>query len=348
MTEKHEYLQNILNKTVDKRNVFGTSFALKKDNITWQGASGNLSKDQPYFIASTTKLFTSAIILQLKSNEKLKLDDKINKYLEKSILNNLHVFKGKDYSNELTIKHLLAHTSGLPDYFQDKGFSGKSLENDLISGNDQFWSFEQAIERTKAMKHLFVPETKNKAHYSDANFQLLGKIIETITKKTYAENCNEFIIKPLGLSKTYLYQDSTDNTPKTLYFKAKELHIPKAMTSFGPDGGLVSTSADLLVFIEAFFTGKLFPFEYINNLQQWNKIFFPMQSGIGIHLFKLPWIFNPTGSVPHFIGHSGLSGALAYYSPKENIYIAGTVNQVAHPDISFKTMIKLIQILKKK
>jgi hypothetical protein len=52
--------------------------------------------------------------------------------------------------------------------------------------------------------------------------------------------------------------------------------------------------------------------------------------------------------VPYFIGHSGLSGALAYFNPKENFFIAGTVNQVAHPDISFKTMIKLILQLKKK
>ena len=120
------------------------------------------------------------------------------------------------------------------------------------------------------------------------------------------------------------------------------------MTSFGPDGGLVSTSANMLIFIEAFFTGKLFPKEYINDLQEWNKIFFPMKSGIGIHLFKLPWFFNPTGAVPNFFGHSGLSGALAFYSPKENIFVVGTVNQVAYPDISFKIMINLTQIVIKK
>jgi CubicO group peptidase (beta-lactamase class C family) len=117
------------------------------------------------------------------------------------------------------------------------------------------------------------------------------------------------------------------------------------MTSFGADGGIVSTSADMLIFIQAFFTGLLFPKEYINDLQEWNNIFFPMQSGIGIHLFKLPWIFNPTGAMPYFIGHSGLSGALAYYSPKENMFVVGTVNQVASPDISFRTMIKLAQIV---
>ena len=345
--EKHNELQNILDKTVDGKKVFGTSFAIKKDSLVWQGASGNLSIDKPYFIASTTKLFTTAIILKFRAEGKLRLDDRISKYLDKSILNGLHINEENEYSEELTIKHLLAHTSGLPDYFQEKGANGKSLEDEITNGNDQFWTFEQAIERTKKMKPLFAPGTKNKANYSDANFQLLGKIIEAITHKSYAENCNDLIIQPLGLTKTYLYQDATDKTPKTLYYKSNELNIPKAMTSFGADGGIVSTSPDMLIFIESFFTGKLFPTSYIEELQEWNKIFFPMKSGVGIHLFKLPWIFNPTGAVPYFIGHSGLSGALAYYSPKENLYVVGTVNQVAYPDISFKTMIKLTQKLKK-
>jgi D-alanyl-D-alanine carboxypeptidase len=346
ITNKQEQsLQTVLDKIVDQKKVFGTSFAIKKDNSSWIGGSGNIASNQSYFIASTTKLFTTAIILNLKSKGKLNLEDKISKYLDSSIIKSLHVFKGKEYSYDLTIKHLLSHTSGLPDYFQDKGSSGKSLEDELKSGSDQYWTLEEAIERTKSMQPLFIPGSKNKAHYSDANFQLLGKIIETITNKSYSKNCNDLIINPLGLTKTYLYQDVSDHLPKSFYYVENELHIPKAMTSFRADGGMVSNSADMLIFIEAFFTGKLFPSEYIQDLQKWNKIFFPMRSGIGIHQFKLPWIFNPTGVVPVFIGHSGLSGALAYYSPKQNIYVVGTVNQIAQPDLSFKTMIKLTQIM---
>ncbi len=343
MTGKSRVLQTILDKSTDGKKVFGTSFAIKKGEFTWSGSSGNIAIDQQYFIASTTKLFTTAILLNLKSNGKIGLEDKISNYLDSAVLNGLHIYKGKEYSSDLTIRHLLAHTSGLPDYFQSQGANGKSLAEDIFGGNDQHWTFEQAIERTKAMKPLFIPGTKGKAHYSDANFQLLGRIIENSTGKSYAKNCEELLLSPLQLSHTYLYQDATDNRPQSLYYKSKPLSIPGAMTSFGPDGGMVSTSADMLVFIEAFFTGKLFPADYIDRLQQWNRIFFPMQSGIGIHKFRLPWIFNPAGTIPDFIGHSGLSGALAFYSPKENLFIAGTVNQVAHPDLSFRTMIKLAQ-----
>jgi CubicO group peptidase (beta-lactamase class C family) len=335
-------LQQILNKTVDQSKIFGTTFALKKDSFVWEGAAGNIGLNQAYFIASTTKLFTTAILLKFLSEGQISLDDKISKYLESAVLKGLHVFKGKEYSYELSIKQLLAHTSGLPDYFQDKGPNGKSLEQELKEGNDQFWGIEEVLVRTKNMKPLFAPGTKGKAHYSDANFQLLGKIIEVVSGKTYEENCQEHILKPLGLTNTYLYTNPSDSKPKALYYEAAPLNIPKAMCSFGADGGMVSTNQDMLLFIEAFFTGKIFPKEYLNWMQKWNKIFFPMQSGVGLHLFKLPWIFNPTGAVPSFIGHSGLSGALAYYSPKDNIFIVGTVNQIAHPDMSFKTMIKLI------
>ena len=261
-------------------------------------------------------------------------------------MDRLHVFNGKEYSQEITIEHLLAHTSGIPDYFQDKNLNGGSLELDIKSGNDQFWSFDELIELTKNQTAKFVPGTPKKAHYSDTNFQLLGKVIEVISGKSFADNSNLSLIQPLGLSQTYLYQDINDVVPKQLFYKNSQLRIPKAMASFGPDGGMVSNARDLVVFVDAFFTGKLFPKSYLQDLQQWNKIFFPMQSGIGIHRFKLPWFFDPFGAVPEFIGHSGLSGSLAYYCPSKNIFIAGTVNQIANPDLSFRTMIKLAQIIK--
>lgn len=335
-------LQNILNKSIDNNKVFGTSFCVKYRGETWCGTSGNFKQDDQYFIASTTKLFVTAIILNFKSKGILDLDDKISKYLDKEILNGLHTLDGKDYSSEITIKNLLAHTSGIPDYFQQKDNEGKSIESELMKGNDQFRTFEKAIEYSKSLKPLFIPNAKGKAHYSDTNFQLLGRIIEKITGKSISDNYKELIFEPIGLTKTYLYTDITDTRPKTFYYKDKELLIPKAMASFGPDGGIVSTSTEMMTFLETFFNVTFFPKSYIDTLKVWNRIFFPMQSGIGIHRFKLLWIFNPFGRIPELIGHSGLSGALAYYSPERDLYITGTVNQVAFPDTSFKLAIKLV------
>ena len=54
MSEKQKALQSLLDKTVDGKKIFGASFAIMKDNFNWLGASGNLSTEQAYFIASTT------------------------------------------------------------------------------------------------------------------------------------------------------------------------------------------------------------------------------------------------------------------------------------------------------
>jgi len=346
MKGTEEKLLEILKKTAEGQKIRGACFALKKGEFSWLGAAGDISALQPYFIASTTKLFTTDIILALRSEGKLDLHDKVIQHLGESLLRRLHVIKGTDYSSEIRIIHLLAHSSGLPDYFQGKAPGGISLESEILNGKDQAWSLPEVLERTRNIPALFPPGTKDKAHYSDTNFQLLGAIAEKITGKTFDFLCRTMVTEPLGLQQTWLYNDPADNRPKNLWYREKDLRIPQAMRSFGPDGGIVSTSSDMLIFLDAFFTGKLFPAEYLPELQQWNRIFFPLRSGIGIHLFRLPWMLNPFGTVPEFIGHSGLSGALAFYCPKENITIAGTVNQAAHPDVSFRTMIKLVLALK--
>lgn len=342
MNGKIEKLHQLLANSIDGKKVLGASFCLSSDNFSWCGASGNLNEKSQYFIASTTKLFVTAIVLRLRAEGKLAMDDKIARFFSKESLNGLHNYKGKDYTSEITIQHLLAHTSGLPDYFQGKDDRGNSLEKAVVAGNDQSWSFEDVLVRSKSLKPLFAPGTPGKANYSDVNFQLLGRIIEMITGKNFAEVCRSYIISPLGLSNTYLYEDVADNRPVSLYYRDKPLIIPHAMTSFRSDGGIVSTSGDMMRFIQAFFHGELFPSDDINSLKVWNRIFFPMQSGVGIHRFKLPWIFNPFNTVPELIGHSGLSGALAFYAPDKNLFITGTVNQVAYPDTSFRLAIKLM------
>ncbi len=338
-------LQNILDRAVDNKKVFGTSFCICYKDFSWSGASGNMEKDSCYFIASTTKLFVTAIILQLRQKGLLNFDDRITNYVSPAFMKGLHVLNGKDYSSSVTIQHLLAHTSGISDYFQQTGSNGESLQTELMQGKDQYWTFEEAIERSKILQPKFPPGTRGKAFYSDTNFQLLGHIVEKITGNSISDNLDRNIISPLGLTQTYLYKDIADVRPKTFYYKNRELSIPRAMTSFSSDGGIVSTSNDMMVFLKAFFGGGLFPVSYLSELQQWNKIFFPMRAGIGIHLFKLPWIFNPLGNLPPLIGHSGLSGALAYHNSQKDLYITGTVNQVAHPDTSFRLVLKLIQQL---
>jgi len=328
-------LKEIINGEIDNKNVFGIQISFSQNDFNWNSSAGNLKPNDPIFIASTTKIFITALVLEFANENKLNLSDPINKYVSEDVLNNLHIYKKTDFSDSITIQHLLAHTSGLPDYFGDKPVGKKtSLLDELLQGKDQSWTSESAIELSKTMLAKFAPGSPGKAYYSDTNFQLLSLILEKISGLKIADLIKVKITNPLQMSSTYMYSDSEDTTPKLIYYKKEQLKINQAMTSFGADGGLVSTSSDLIKFLTAFFEGTFFPKEQLSQLYVWNKIMFPLNNGIGVMMAKFP-------GTPMFIGHSGLSGAFAFYVPDKNLYMAGTVNQLDHPETSFQMLAKL-------
>jgi CubicO group peptidase (beta-lactamase class C family) len=104
-------------------------------SFSWSGAAGianensqvPMTKDTPIYIASITKLYTATVIMRLYEKGALALDDPMSKYLPKKLIQGIHVYKGKDYSNEITIKELLSHSSGIADYYTGKPKGGKSL-----------------------------------------------------------------------------------------------------------------------------------------------------------------------------------------------------------------------------
>lgn len=335
-------LQRIIEKTIDNKYVFGVVAQIQTTNEKWQGAAGNLQTQTQYFIASTTKIYVTAIIMKLREQGKLSIDDKLSKYLSKDLINDLHIYKNINHSKDLTIRQLLAHTSGLPDYFQGKKKNENSLLSDLLQGEDRAWSFEEVIALSKTMPPAFRPDENGKALYSDTNFQLLGKIIEVITGDSIAICMQKMLFEPLKLQKTYLYVNPNDNQPAVMYYKNKPLKIPMAMSSFKADGGIVSTIDESMIFLKAFFSGQLFPKTYLEEMYVWHNVMFPLEYGVGLMRFKLPRIFSPFKAIPIGLGHSGLSGAFAFYFPEKELFIVGTVNQIDKPSISYRLMVKLL------
>jgi CubicO group peptidase (beta-lactamase class C family) len=337
-------IQKFTNEAVDNKLIIGATVAVSKGDSTWLASAGNIKSDTHYFIASVTKIYVTAIVLKLEQEGKLSLNDPIKNYLDKSILNNLLVFEGTDFSDQITIKHLLSHTSGIPDYFEDKGDHGKSLLEELTGGKDQTWTYEQSISLSKKMKPRFSPGDKDYAHYSDTNFQLLDLILEKITGKKIDALMTDLLFQPLGLKETWLYTDPLDKRPIDLNYKKEPLVIPNAMTCFKGDGGIVSTAHETMIFLKAFMNGFFFPKQKLQEMAIWKKVMFPLEYGIGIMRFKLPKSMTGGKEYPELIGHSGLSGAFSYYCPEKELYMTGTVNQIHKPGKSYQLMIKLMNL----
>lgn len=341
-----EKIQALLEKTVNKKAHPGAALSIyrKADGFSYDSSVGNLADDRQFFIASTTKIYVTALILMLVEQGKLSLDDLVSAHLPPEDIDGLHMYKGQDYSAQLTLRHLLSHTSGLPDYFQQK-LDGRSLMARLTAGEDQLWSYQEVLIWAKTMPAKFPPATKRKAFYSDTNFQLLGRIIEIIEGAAIGEVFKHRIFDPLALTKTYFYRDIADKTPQTLNFKNAPLDIPKAMVGFGPDGGIVSTAPEQMVFLRAFFEGKFFDPALLPQMYDWRRINFPLQYGTGVMLFRLPRLLTLIKKQPDLIGHAGLSGNFAFFAPDKGIYLTGTVNQVANSGASFQLMLKVLMAL---
>ena len=337
-------LDQLVSDVVKKKYVYGAVFNLSTDDNSFNiiSASGNIEEDSQYYIASINKLFVSAIILKLYTEEKLELHDKISKYLSEEEVRGLHIYKGKDYSNDISLIHLLSLTSGLPCYLIDKQVSGKKAMDDLEFGIDQSWPIEKVIQEVKKMNPHFPPGKKGKAKYVDTNHQILSLIIEKITG--YSVNVVlENLFKELNMTKTYVYKDVPREYFIPIRYKSKELHLPLFLSSTQND--IISTAKDQMNFIKAFFNDYFFPKKRLNELEKWNNIFFPFEYGIGIQKFSVSRILSPFNPVPEMIGHCGSTGSVAFYIPEKELYITGTINQQAKPNVAFQTMIKIINEL---
>lgn len=306
------------------------------DGFSFDGGAGALGPDAPFFIASTTKLFVSALIFALEDAGRLELDDPLARHLPEADLAGLHVRKGRDATTALTLRHLLDHSSGLPDYFQQRMPGGPLLAR-LKRGEDTGWRYDDTLEWSRQMGARFAPGGR-RAHYADTNYQLLGCVVEGHHDAPLAAVIRDRICAPLGLERTWMYTDPTDDRPLPLRCADRPLDVPEAMASFGPDGGVVSTARELLAFVRAWFDGALFEPARLPSLETWRRVMWPLEAGVGLLRMRLPRLLSLGRRLPVLHGHSGLSGAFAFYAPERGVYLAGTVNQIESPGTSFRLM----------
>lgn len=214
----------------------GTVFIAKDNQVLFQKGYGFRDVDKKishdvnsiFQIGSVTKQFTSAIILQLQQEKKLSVQDKISKY-----------FPGFPRGNEITVHHLLSHTSGIYNYTTNSDF----MMNKVAIPHTE----EQMIALFKDKPLNFEPGTKY--DYSNSGYMLLGYIIEKVTKKPYEQVVRERILTPLQMNNSGFDFTNLDNEFKTTgYYNIKDTVVKSAIVDSSVSyaaGALYSTAGDL-------------------------------------------------------------------------------------------------------
>jgi len=353
-SKTEEYFSDELQKK-HIHNAFLTIYS-PSNEIDWIFSGGHFADGKeviasnPFYTASIGKTFTATSIALLVDQQKLSFNDPISMYLPDSVMLNLHHFKGIDYSHEITIAHLLQHTSGLPDYFEDSTVDGSpNIMELLVSNPDKYWYPTETIEFAKTkMKPLFKPGTDY--HYTDTEYVLLGLIIEKVSSTALHDFLREHFFIPLNMKYSYmLYRSNAINQTGMLseiFVGDDEVLSMKSLSADWAGGGLVSTGADLIRFQEALFSGKIVKESTLAAMQQWIPETHGMKYGYGLRRIVFKELFPILPDLT-LIGHSGSTGSFMYYCPEIGVYLSGTLNQTDEVKESVKLLVKILVLLNK-
>lgn len=354
------HLYTLLGRLIAKPGVHHANLAIAAvDGRRWSGAAGAAGPDgtplrpeTPFFIASVTKRFIITLVLQGHERRELDLDAPVVTYLPAGLVEGMHVRRGRDHTPHITVRHLASHTSGLPDYF-DKPRHGPSVHRELSAGHDRAWTFEDMVRQIRHdHRPHFPPQdltaSRQKARYSDTGFQMLIRIVETATGRTFAQLLAERICEPAGLEHTWLPAHSSPAAPvappSTLYTGSRPLDVPEMIRS---SNDLMSTTTDLLAFQQALLAGELFenPATVVLLTERSNLLrnAYPLRYGLGTMTFHINRASAPGRRPLRLVGHSGATGSWLFHCPELDIHLAGTVDQTRGRALPFRLMIRMLR-----
>lgn len=211
-----------------------------------------INNETIFELASVSKQFTAMGIVMLQKEAKLEYDDKVSKYIPEF-----------DFYGEVTIRNLLNHTGGLPDYMN---LFDKEWDKSKFATNADI----VALFASKKPKVNFQPG--DKYEYSNTGYALLALIAERVSGKSFTEHLASTIFNPLGMSNTFVYRsiyEKRDIENLALGYITDESGNKVRPESFGKefyfyyldgivgDGMVNSTLDDLLKWDRALYTDKL-------------------------------------------------------------------------------------------
>jgi D-alanyl-D-alanine carboxypeptidase len=217
------------------------------------GAHVTMRAGDRWRIASVSKAFVAAVVLQLEAEGKLDIDDPVERWLPGVVPN----------GGAITLRELLNHTSGLYNYTDDDNWVTAAVGNPMRA-----WAPRELVAIALAHPALSPPGTN--WSYSNTNYILLGLVVEAVTGDSVGDELQRRIFTPLALSST--------SFPQTIVLAPDFVHgyFGQDRTDIAPllsptwawaAGGIVSNARDVTTFYRALLTGRLLPAAQLNEMK---------------------------------------------------------------------------------
>lgn len=213
----YESLEELLDDESSNKKFQGTVLVADGDEIVFAKAYGYADAEEKienklttrFAIASNTKQFTATAIMQLVEQNKISIDETIDKY-----------FPDYKYGSKITIKNLLQMRSGIPDYLNEldlfmRDEDTKNILKEYESNvyydkyvEDYRWSSEIILKNLYLTELLFEPDEEY--DYCNTNYYLLGLIIEEVSGMSFGDYLEEYIFKPCKMESSSVIPLNSD------------------------------------------------------------------------------------------------------------------------------------------
>ncbi|MGE0770455.1 MAG: serine hydrolase domain-containing protein [Cyclobacteriaceae bacterium] len=321
-----------LQKIIDRytaEGVTGVSVGVQQGASRWEGASGFASIEENVamkachlmYSQSLAKTYTAVTIFQLNEQGRIDLDQKIGNYLPAQIADHI------TNSEEITVRMLLNHTSGIYDYAYSYAYATYLLNN-----GDRVFSKETLLDFILDKKAKFKPGERY--GYCNTNYFLLAYMVEHITGKSHAQVIRKGILEPLGLEHTFYREEIAnviesglvncyiDRLSDGVVENVSKQQINNVLSMMGDDS-IVATPSDYVDFLKGLLSGKLISQASLDQMMTWvqdRKGNPAYGQGLDYAKFDDKWIAY---------GHSGGglgAGCVLYYFPEQDVTLFVGVN----------------------
>ncbi|MEL7021331.1 MAG: serine hydrolase domain-containing protein [Bacteroidota bacterium] len=324
---KADVYQNILENN-RKNGLVGAVLLVRDKDGLWIGADGkadvasgtDMKSCNTFLIASISKVFTSAATYRYIDQGVLSLEDPISKWLDESIIENV------SNAEEAQVKHLLAHTSGIADFYTFQ------FELDRINKITNGFTKEGVLEYIYGVPAVNEIGTY---YYSNTNFLLLALILERASGLTFEQVYQQEVFSPLALNSAYYSetQPIPEGTVKGYvdvygngqYIESEFLYNDEL--GIGGDGGIAINAYDLAIFFEEMMKGNLISDASLREMTNWfdmpadwvseDDILGQNENGFGIEKFNTQY----GAAVGHTGGIDGFSTIAMYFPEEDMTYI---------------------------
>jgi len=322
-----------------KNGLVGAVLLVKDRNGLWAGADGkadiasniDMQSCNTFLIASISKVFTSAAVYRYIDQGVLSLDDPISQWLDQSIVDNVN------NAGEAQIKHLLAHTSGIVDFYTFQ------FELDRINKVTNGFTKQDVLEYTYGVSAT--NEVGESYSYSNTNFLLLAMILENASGQSFEQVYRQEVFLPLGLNSAYYSEEQPipDGCVKgyvDIYGNGQHVEsefLYNDELGIGGDGGIAINIFDLATFFEQMMKGNLISSSSISEMTNWFDLpsdwiseedpYGQNENGFGVEKFNTRY----GSAIGHTGGIDGFS-TIALYFPEEDMTYVLLLNSAGNEE----------------